>query len=392
MIIKKLLIIVVSGIISYRGSIVKKEGEFMGVIDLLLKLLSYKSITPNDAGSLEFIEDYLKDFESIWINEGGVKNLFLSKKFSDGDHLCFAGHVDVVPAGDGWNSNPFIPKIEDGIIYARGTQDMKSGVASFVEAIKNSKNFQGTLSILLTSDEEGDATYGTQIMLKHLKKINFLPDYVIVAEPTCEDKMGDAIKIGRRGSINGYINIKGRQGHAAYPEKADNPVHKIAPILGNIAGKFLDNGDEDFAPSQIVITDIRGGMEVTNVTPNSLNIMFNIRNSTKTTQKNIKELIDLELNNLNYTFKMTQGSYPFVTNRDSKIVQKLSESINRVINIKPKLSTAGGTSDARFMGEYNIEVVEFGVINDTIHAVNERTTIKEVENLYDIFCDVIDNF
>jgi len=365
----------------------------MGVIDLLLKLLSYKSITPNDAGSLKFIENYLEDFESIWINEGGVKNLFLSKKFSeDAEHLCFAGHVDVVPAGDGWSSNPFVPKIENGIIYARGTQDMKSGVASFVEAVKNTKDFKGTLSILLTSDEEGDATYGTQIMLKHLKEIDFLPNYVIVAEPTCERIMGDSIKIGRRGSINGYLHIKGKQGHAAYPEKADNPIHKIAPILPNIAGKFLDSGDEDFAPSQIVITDIRGGMEVTNVTPNSLDIMFNVRNSTKTTQKDIKEFIDLELKSLNYDFKMTQGSYPFVTNRDSKIVQILSKSINNIIDIKPKLSTAGGTSDARFMGEYKIEVVEFGVINDTIHAINERTSIKEVETLYDIFCDVIENF
>ena len=254
----------------------------MNIIDLLLKLLSYQSITPNDAGSLKFIEEYLSDFNSIWINRDKVKNLFLYKKFGDGKHLCFAGHVDVVPAGDGWNSNPFIPKIENGIIYARGTQDMKSGVASFVQAIKDTKNFNGTLSILLTSDEEGDAIFGTKIVLEHLKNIDMLPHYAIVAEPTCEKNMGDAIKIGRRGSINGYITIKGRQGHVAYPEKAINPIHQIAPILGDIAGYYLDNGDENFAPSQIIITDIRGGMEVTNVTPNELNIMFNVRNSTKT--------------------------------------------------------------------------------------------------------------
>ncbi|SHO80635.1 N-succinyl-L,L-diaminopimelate desuccinylase [hydrothermal vent metagenome] len=364
----------------------------MSIIDLFLKLLSYKSITPDDANSLKFIEEYLSNFTSIWVNEGGVKNLFLYKKFGEGEHLCFAGHVDVVPAGDGWASNPFIPKIENGIIYARGAQDMKSGVASFVQAIKDTKKFNGTLSILLTSDEEGDATYGTQIMLQHLKEIDMLPDYSIVAEPTCEDKMGDSIKIGRRGSINGYLTIKGKQGHAAYPQKAINPIDKVAPILGDIAGHYLDNGDEDFAPSQIVITDIRGGMEVTNVTPNELKIMFNVRNSTKTNQDDILKFFANKFEDIDYELNLTQGSYPFVTNRNSYIVSIISNSIQKYTNIKTKLSTAGGTSDARFMGAYGIDVVEFGVINDTIHAINERTTIKEVESLYDIFCDVIENF
>ncbi len=364
----------------------------MNVIDLLLKLLSYKSITPNDANSLEFIEEYLSDFTSIWINRGGVKNLFLYKKFGEGKHLCFGGHVDVVPAGDGWSSNPFVPKIENGIIYARGTQDMKSGVASFVQALKDTKKFNGTLSLLLTSDEEGDAIYGTKIVLEHLKKIDMLPNYSIIAEPTCEDKMGDAIKIGRRGSINGYLTIKGKQGHAAYPEKSINPVHQIAPILGDIAGYYLDNGDEDFAPSQIVITDIRGGMEVTNVTPSELKIMFNVRNSTKTTQDDILEFFAQKLNKIDYELNLTQGSYPFVINRDSHIVSTISKSIYKYCNIDTKLSTAGGTSDARFMGAYGIDVVEFGVINDRIHAIDERTTIDEVDTLYDIFCDVIERF
>ncbi|SFZ97646.1 N-succinyl-L,L-diaminopimelate desuccinylase [hydrothermal vent metagenome] len=364
----------------------------MNVVDLLLKLLSFESITPDDAGSLKYIESYLDGYEAIYFNKEGVKNLFLTKEFSEGEHLCFAGHVDVVPAGSSWNSNPFVPLIKDGRIYARGTQDMKSGVAAFVEVLKNTDNFKGRLSILLTSDEEGDATYGTVIMLEHLKELNLLPDYCIVAEPTCESTFGDAIKIGRRGSINGYLTIQGRQGHAAYPEKAINPVHQIAELLSEIAGVNLDNGDDDFAPSQMVITDIRGGMEVTNVTPDNLKLMFNVRNSTKTTQEEIKRHIAKVFKDLDYTLELTQGSYPFVTKRDSKIVKKLVESIDHVTGVETKLSTAGGTSDARFMGAFGIDVVEFGVINDTIHAPNESTTIKEVEALYEIFKDVVLKF
>ena len=245
---------------------------------------------------------------------------------------------------------------------------------------------------MLTSDEEGDAKYGTVIMLEHLKEIGMLPDYCIVAEPTCEERFGDAIKIGRRGSINGYLTIKGKQGHAAYPEKAINPVHQIAPILDKIAGVNLDSGDENFAPSKMVITDIRGGMEVTNVTPGSLKIMFNVRNSTKTSQEDIKLHIDKLFKDLNYTLELTQGSYPFVTKRDSKIVEKLSSSIKNITGLQTKFSTAGGTSDARFMGAFGIDVVEFGVINDTIHAPNERTSINEVEGLYRVFKDLVKNF
>jgi succinyl-diaminopimelate desuccinylase len=269
---------------------------------------------------------------------------------------------------------------------------MKSGVAAFVQTCKEVEDFEGTLSILLTSDEEGDATYGTVIMLEHLKAQEKLPDYCIVAEPTCERVFGDAIKIGRRGSINGYLTIQGKQGHAAYPEKAINPVHQIAPILDKIAGVNLDNGDDDFAPSQMVITDIRAGMEVTNVTPSSLKLMFNVRNSTKTTQEEIRLHIDKHFSDLEYSLELTQGSYPFVTTRDSKVVKELSKSIESIIGLETKLSTAGGTSDARFMGAFGIDVVEFGVINDTIHAPNERTSIAEVENLYRVFKHMVQNF
>jgi succinyl-diaminopimelate desuccinylase len=364
----------------------------MNVVDLLLKLLSFESVTPDDAGSLQFIEEYLDGYEATYVNKEGVTNLFLTKKFSEGPHLCFAGHVDVVPAGDGWETDPFVPVIKEGKIYARGTQDMKSGVAAFVQACSEAEHFEGRLSILLTSDEEGEAKYGTQIMLEHLKKIDLLPESCIVAEPTCENIFGDAIKVGRRGSINGVIEKHGMQGHAAYPEKAKNPIHKVAQVLPMMAGVNLDEGDEFFGPSQFVITDIRAGMEVTNVTPGKLKMMFNVRNSTKTSIEDVEDFVHHYFSGMDYDLTLSQSAKPFLTDTDKAVVHTIDESIKKVCGITPKHSTAGGTSDARFIAAYGIDVIEFGVINDTIHAPNERTTIQEVEQLYSVFKNTILNF
>ena len=364
----------------------------LDVIDLFIKLLSHESVTPNDAGLLEFIEEFLSDFEASYYNSHGVKNLFLTKSFGNGPHLCFAGHVDVVPAGDGWDSNPFVPLIKDNRVYARGAQDMKSGVAAFLAAIKETKEFNGRLSILLTSDEEGDAHYGTKIVLKALQEQNMLPDFAIVAEPTCEERFGDAIKIGRRGSNNGVIKVYGKQGHAAYPAKSVNAINLIAPILPKIAGKNLDNGDEFFEPSQFVITDLRGGMEVTNVTPGLVKLMFNVRNSTATTPEDIEQFVHKHFDGLEYDFSLKPSAKPFMTDPKSKVVESIKRAIKKVTGVDTKLSTAGGTSDARFFGEYGVATVEFGVINDTIHAPNENTSIKEVQDLYEVFKVLIKEF
>lgn len=364
----------------------------MKVVELLIKLLSYESITPDDGGSLEFIRSYLGEYEAIWRSEGGVKNLFVYKKFGEGPHLCFAGHVDVVPAGHGWESNPFVPKLHDGVITARGAQDMKSGVAASVQALKDTREFEGTLSLLLTSDEEGEATWGTQYILEHLKNLALLPDAAIVAEPTCETIFGDSIKVGRRGSINGTLHLKGKQGHAAYPQKATNPIHQIASILPQIAGVALDSGDGYFAPSQLVITDIRSGMEVTNVTPGELKMMFNVRNSTATTLETVRSFVEEKLEGLEYELHLHQSSKPFLTDTATPIVKALDDAIVSLTNHTPKHSTAGGTSDARFLAAYGVECVEFGVINDTIHAPNESTTIVEVEKLYEIFSYTIKHY
>jgi len=359
------------------------------IIELFKYMIAQKSETPEDGGLLDFIENYLPEFTAERVDVEDVKNLFIYKKFGDGDHLCFAGHIDVVPAGNNWDTNPYEAVEKDGFIYGRGTQDMKSGVASFVQAVKEVEDFKGTLSLLLTSDEEGDAINGTIKVLEYLKEKNMLPDSVVVAEPTCEDNFGDAIKVGRRGSINGYITLKGKQGHAAYPEKAINPIHNLSKVLGDMAAVNLDNGDEFFSPSKFVITDIRSGMQVTNVTPNHLDMMFNVRNTTLTTQKEVREFVAKNLDGLDYELKLTQGSYPFRTNTNTKLVRNIDEAIENVTGIKPKHSTAGGTSDARFISPMGIDVVEFGVKNDTIHSVNERTTRKEVENLYEVFKTLI---
>ena len=360
--------------------------------ELFLKLLRYVSITPDEGGAFAFIKEYLSDFEVIEVNVEETKNLFLYKRFGEGAHLCFAGHLDVVPPGQDWESDPFEPVVKEGVVYARGAQDMKSGVCAFVQALKQAKTFNGTLSALLTSDEEGDAKHGTIEVLKYLKERSFLPDYAIVAEPTSEKVFGDAIKVGRRGSINGVIEIKGRQGHAAYPEKAINPVHQVAPLLFKLAGHQLDCGDEFFAPSMMVITDIRGGMEVSNVTPQNLKIMFNVRNSTKTTAEAIDAYVKEVLNGLDFTLRLSQTAHPFVTCKDSLIVKGVEKALLHVKGKLPKLSTAGGTSDARFFGAFGVATIECGVVNDTIHAPNECCPLSEVEALEAVFNHVIEHF
>ena len=366
----------------------------MTIIELFQKLLRFKSVTPNDDGAFDFIEEYLGDeWTCINVDREDTKNRVYYKKFNDKpQHLCFAGHIDVVPPGEGWDVDPFAADIIDGVIKARGTQDMKSGVAAYLYACKHAKNFDGTLSILMTSDEEGEGTYGTIKALEYLKEIDFIPQYAVVAEPTCEEVFGDAIKVGRRGSINGYLTIQGRQGHAAYPEKGINPIHQIAPIINQIAAHDLDNGDEYFAPSKMVLTDIRSGMQVTNVTPNKLDLMFNVRNSTNTKREDVEAYVEKVFGHLDYTLRTTQGSFPFVTNKESKVVKAMEDSIKDVLGITTKHSTAGGTSDARYFGAFGIEAIEFGVINDTIHSIGERTTVKEVEGLADVYIDLIEKF
>ncbi|MDR2342191.1 MAG: succinyl-diaminopimelate desuccinylase [Campylobacteraceae bacterium] len=371
--------------------------------ELFLALLNTPSITPNDGGLLAFIEDYLPDFRTKRIDVDGVKNLFLYKKFSEGVHLCFAGHVDVVPPGEGWESDPFEPLEKDGFIYARGAQDMKSGICAILQACKSVTYFNGTLSILLTSDEEGEAKNGTVKVLEFLKNENFLPDFAIVAEPTCEKNFGDTIKIGRRGSINGTVELIGEQGHVAYPKNAKNPIHQVAAILPKLAEHAFDEGDSIFEPSRLIITSIRAGNDVTNVTPKTLKILFNVRNSLLTKKDGIERYIRsifgllYLVNNpgkeqLNYNLELKEAAKPFLTDRSSILIAHLSRAVEEITGVVPELSAAGGTSDARFFAEFGVNVAEFGVLHDSVHAANERCHLSHLYGLIKVFKTLIKKF
>lgn len=381
---------------------------------LLQNLIRAQSITPLECGLYDLImrefEEASKYFDTQILTQEkeGVKNLFMlfTPKGSYAKkpyHFCFAGHIDVVPAGEGWEYDPFCAQIiqesgEDSI-YGRGAQDMKGGVSAFICALRdillelkqNLKHPQHNsmppiaFSILLTSDEEGDGIYGTRYMLQMLKEKNLLPDSCIVAEPTSIEHTGDMIKIGRRGSINGVLNILGKQGHVAYPQKCINPVELLGSKLGALAGVELDNGDRHFAPSKLVITDIRGGMQTSNVTPQNLKIMFNVRNSPLNNEASIRQYTESILGEIPHTLELKTSSTPFLTNSHSQLIKTLLDSIRTCTGIESELSTSGGTSDARFFASFGIDVVELGVPNDRIHAINERVKIRDLNTLYEIF-------
>ncbi len=365
-------------------------------IEILKHLVRKKSITPNEEGIYDYIQQLLPTFQHEFIECHNVKNLYSTCVFGeDALHVCFAGHIDVVPEGEGWSMQPFGAEQRDGYIYGRGTQDMKGGVAAFVAALRQQElwnGFKGKISMILTSDEEGDAIHGTQEVLKLLKQRNELPDYAIVAEPTAVQWVGDTIKIGRRGSINGVLSIKGKQGHVAYPAKCDNPVEKIAPVLSQIAGYDLDEGDEYFEPSKIVVTDIRGGLQTSNVTPGELKIMFNIRNSTQSSKESVQQHLEKVLQGISYTLELKASSFPFLTQRDSPLVHKCVDVLWKHYHKMPTLSTSGGTSDAKYFAAFGVDVVECGVCNDRIHAVDERVHQDEIIQLEGIFIDLIKSF
>lgn len=380
-------------------------------LSLLQELIKRPSITPQECGIYEIILNKLnsliqKEHIDTFIIEQekeGVKNLFYliapkGANKSNLHHFCFAGHIDVVPTGEGWKFEPFSGIENEGFIYGRGAQDMKGGVSAFICAVCNILEAHNTsslpimLSILLTSDEEGEGIYGTKFMLEELKKRDLLPHSCIVAEPTSINRTGDMLKIGRRGSINGTLIIEGKQGHVAYPQKCINPIELLGSKLGALAGIELDNGDSHFAPSKLVITDIRSGMEVVNVTPQNLKIMFNVRNSPLSNEDSIRSYITSILGSLPYELTLKTNSLPFITADDSEIVKSLCAIIERTLGITPQLSTSGGTSDARFFASYGVNVVEIGVPNDRIHAINERVSISDILALHDIFVEFLQLF
>ena len=373
----------------------------MNVIDLSSSLIKFKSISPKSAGSIEYISDLLKqknfDCHLLEFGEKKIKNLYAEFSNGLGPNLCFAGHTDVVPPGniEEWHSDPFTPFIKDGRIFGRGACDMKSAIAAYIfsslKFLNESKElFKGTLSFLITADEEGDADFGTKKVVEWLKNNKRKIDFCVVGEPTNPKFLGEMIKIGRRGSLNGEVVLKGVQGHVAYPEQAYNPIDDVIKICSKIKLP-LDKGSKHFQPSHLVITSIDVGNNVPNLIPGIAKIRFNIRFNDNHNSNDIKKLIKKRLDSVtkNYQLNIKVSGESFI-NHTKDLTKALVSSIKKTVNKEPVLSTSGGTSDARFISKI-CPVVEFGLVGKSMHKINENSKIKDIEKLSQIYHNFIKN-
>ena len=318
--------------------------------------------------------------------DGPVENL-LATRGDGARHLAFAGHVDVVPPGEGWTDSPWSADIRGGLLYGRGAVDMKGAVAAFVAAASRSN--AGTLSLIITGDEEGPATYGSVALMERMATRGIVPDLCLVGEPTSTARLGDMVKIGRRGSVNIWIDVPGRQGHVAYPHLADNPIPRLIAILAEIEGVVLDEGTDWFQPSNIEITDIAVGNHAHNVIPAKaaarLSIRFNDRHRGSDLIERIRTIAGRHDAGAIVTGKISGEAFLTEPGAFSSL---LSEAIQSASGIVPELSTTGGTSDARFLSKL-CPVVEFGLINATMHQVDEAVAVEDLLTLTDIYADVI---
>lgn len=373
----------------------------MQVLEKTQGLIARPSVTPEDAGCLDLISTWLKPlgFAIERIDAGGVSNLWARRNGSDakGKLICFAGHTDVVPTGplERWTSDPFTPEIRDGFLYGRGAADMKSSIAACVTAIERllarRPASADSLALLLTSDEEGDAVNGTVRVVEALKARGETIDYCIVGEPTCVDHLGDTVKNGRRGSLSAKLTVHGVQGHVAYPHLVKNPVHLAAPALAELVATAWDSGNQDFPPTSLQISNAHAGTGAGNVSPGHFEIMFNFRFSTASTaeglQARVHELLDRH--GLAYGIQWTLGAKPFLTPRGD-LCTALADAIRDATGVTTALSTTGGTSDGRFIVDICPQVAEFGPTNASIHKIDERIAVAELEQLARIYEGVFD--
>ena len=365
----------------------------MDEIALLQEIVRLPSVTPDDAGCQVLIANRLEKlgFSIEWLSSDNVTNLW-ARYGKNTPLLCFAGHTDVVPAGDisTWDFAPFSATIDDGKCYGRGTSDMKGGVAAFITAIEQfvlaHPDMDGSIAVLLTSDEEGPAISGTINVVNELKKRQEKIDYCIVAEPTCDTVFGDTIKNGRRGSLSGRLTVHGKQGHVAYAHLAENPVFNMAPVIAQWAERSWDSGGDGFPPTTFQISAISAGVGADNVIPPEAKLSFNFRHAPISKAEKLKQMIvdDLEKAKIKYTLDWTDYSKPY-WNQAEKLSHVLASAIEEETGICPQKSTGGGTSDARFLIDISDQIVEFGLTNHTIHQVNEYATVEEVRKLKRIF-------
>ena len=372
--------------------------ELSTTLQLAYELIKCESITPNDAGCQDLMIGRLKSagFSIQNLPSGDVKN-FWAVHGTTGPTFCFAGHTDVVPIGDvkSWVRPPFEPLIEGDLLYGRGTADMKGSLAAMVTAaerfVLTYPDHPGKIAFLITSDEEGPATDGTIKVIEWLQQSNQIPEWCLVGEPSSTKIVGDVIKNGRRGSLGAELTVKGIQGHVAYPQLADNPIHNISPALSDLVAECWDKGNEFFPATSFQISNIQSGTGATNVIPEKAKVLFNFRYSTEITEKEIKARTEeiLDKHNLNYKISWVLSGKPFLTSKGS-LVESTVESILEVTGIKTQLSTAGGTSDGRFIAPHGSQVVELGPINATIHQLNECTSVKGLDCLSEIYQRILE--
>jgi succinyl-diaminopimelate desuccinylase len=366
-------------------------------LELAKELIGRRSITPQDGGCQALLARRLEraGFRCEPMRFGEVDNLW-ARRGSAHPVVCFAGHTDVVPTGplSEWHSDPFVPTLREGKLFGRGAADMKSSIAAFVVAaerfVAERPDHAGSIALLITSDEEGPSLDGTARVVERLKARNELIDYCIVGEPSSVDTLGDMLKIGRRGSLSGKLTVRGVQGHVAYPHLVKNPIHLLAPALAELVRTQWDQGNESFPPTSFQVSNIHAGTGAGNVVPGSMQMDFNFRFSTESTERSLRERVEALLRKhvLEYALDWTLGAKPFLSKR-GRLAQTVLDAAKRHTGCSGELSTTGGTSDARFIIDICPEVIELGPVNTSIHKLNEHIALDELAILPRIYLDTL---
>lgn len=366
-------------------------------LTLTEELVARPSVTPDDAGCQQLIAKRLSacGFVVEHLRYGKVDNLW-AVFGNDGPLLAFAGHTDVVPTGpvEDWSSPPFEPTMRDGLFYGRGAADMKGSIAAMVVACEKfigaTPNFSGRIAFLITSDEEGPAIDGTVKVMGYLKAQGTTIDWCIVGEPSSTARVGDVVKNGRRGSLNAHLQVHGTQGHVAYPQLADNPIHRALPALHDLTSQQWDSGNDFFPPTSLQVSNLKAGTGVTNVIPGILECDFNFRFSTEVTAEQLQETVQsiLDRHAIEYTINWNLSGQPFLT-AEGELLRATEAAIQRVTGASTTLSTGGGTSDGRFIAPTGTQVVELGPCNASIHKVDEHVNCADLDTLNAIYEQIL---
>jgi succinyl-diaminopimelate desuccinylase len=366
-------------------------------LELTQDLLARRSVTPADEGCQEVMARRLRaaGFRVEPLRYGNVENLW-ARRGGEPPVFCFAGHTDVVPSGplEEWSSDPFAPVIRDGLLYGRGAADMKSGLAAMVTAteafVGAHPQHKGSIAFLITSDEEGPSVDGTKRVVETLRQRGERIDWCLVGEPSSEATVGDTVKVGRRGSLSGRLTVHGVQGHVAYPQLAENPVHALAPALAELTSRRWDEGTEHFQPTSFQVSNINAGTGAPNVIPGELRARFNLRYSPVQTLAGLKATVEeiLQRHGVRFSLDWYVSGEPFYT-LPGLLSAAVSAAVSEVTGVAPKLSTGGGTSDGRFIAALGAQVVELGVVNASIHKVNESVRVSDLETLHRMYVGVL---